>query len=123
MYPHHSKNNFALVISKKPNYIDNFEIFRFCILLGCFLSLIQYDLPFLSLITFAASIFVAISMALKALKVYFVRTHIECLTKLKKIYDTPVLQEDGQITTFTFISASDKLVEKIMKLNKIVGKE
>lgn len=123
MYPHHSKNNFALIIAKKPKYIDNYELFRFCVVFGCFLSLIQYDLTLLSGITLITSIVIAISMSLKALKVYFIRTHIDCLAKLKQIYDTPVMCEDGHITTFTFLSASDKLVDKIMKLNKIVGKE
>ena len=49
--------------------------------------------------------------------------HIDCMKKLKKIYDTPVYQEKDETITYTFVTPSEKFIEKMMKLNKQLKKQ
>ena len=115
MYPEDKKKNYFLVIPKSPHIFDKFDIFRLSVCTGCAITLFLYSMYFMASCFSLVCIAIIAFMFSQMTKNIKARMHIDCMKKLKKIYDTPVYQEKDETITYTFI-------EKMMKLNKQLKK-
>lgn len=122
MYPEDKKKNYFLVIPKSPHIFDKFDIFRLSVCTGCAITLFLYSMYFMASCVSLVCIAIIAFMFSQMTKNIKARMHIDCMKKLKKIYDTPVYQEKDETITYTFVTPSEKFIEKMMKLNKQLKK-
>jgi len=120
MYPDKKKVKYTIEIPPEPQLFDNFELFRLFTCLGCFTSLIIFENYLLAVFIFAVCCFLATCIWISTIRIMRIRKRISCLKIIKKIYDTPVLTQDENIATYKFLAPSEKLVNQILYLNKIL---
>lgn len=120
MYSDKKKTKYIVDIPVEPELFDYFELFRLCTCFGCCISLFILESYLLSVFVMSICGFLTTFMVINTIKKIRLKKRVSCLKKMKKIYETPVLTQDENLHTYTFLAPSERLVKEIMYLNRIL---
>ena len=122
MHSENKKEKHYLHIPTKPQLIHSFDVIRLITLLFCTVCLFIYSHVIIGFFTLCLSFYFLLFFLVRIALSIVIQQYINALKKLRKIYFTPVRTESGNTVTFTFLSPSETLVNKIEKLNSILKK-